>query len=821
MTEVLPPSDAPVKLMSRFTEHFDIVLTPDQLQPFLHKHGAHDQSQDQQANASSVPMALSSSTPGPPRPMRMNSTPAMMLNNNASTGFLPSSPKMAADQRTIATMGPSSKSPPQPLVPPPLPSSTSTSNGAHHDPTGLEISRKKMLEQQRQQIAVFLPDYKPSAGIFYRGDHMVKRLSNWLILLKLASGWTDEISRLLSTAYYKKMKKERHDVYDRLNKGKKQVQAQLSQYKRECREQLHDLKTNPALRTEELLTRANQTKKCLRHLAQLCDYADDPNNLKVPEKDPWLGNLLVLRYLKRETTEENRLRALMAGIQKEMHDLETQITETLAVLVDLGVEMQTTITHYGTTVDTVLGAILPYASWNVFVDTVQQEWVDENHIEKNYLKINYPNKMHPLVATAQRGVLGRRAGVLKQYHKKYYILTHYGFLHQYKMNDRYKPEGSILVAGGSVEKKSSTDSMDDDVVDESRPIKKEHKKGYFFDVRLPKKSGKTLHFCTKNKREWEMWCRRMAEVTSGQSVAILLEKRERIALQQKEKRNGAASLTPSGQPRPANHTIGSSCNESTSFGTDDTDDDDDDDDVQDDVDAMDYHDDDDDDDDDNEEERARHDHAHATRRVPPPPAASSSLAPASSMSNHDDDDDDRDSHFHSIDASMRSSNTTADHMHVDDSSSLRIMTESDIMSLDVGQTTPPSINSPASTQNNTTAAGPPAVAAIATPLGPMTTASAPTPEAHITTALSPPPTRRKQIQTQPQQPNGDIHPHTDIAANESESGIYFSSTSSVASDASPPPMASLDNQLRNDSHRMDRHGAQTYQPGLNLASLDV
>ncbi|ORX44768.1 hypothetical protein DM01DRAFT_1411214 [Hesseltinella vesiculosa] len=694
MTEVLPPP----KLASRFTERFDIILTADQLQPFL----------SSKANPPTPQVSTSM-----PRPVRMNSTPAM--NTNAYS-------PLPADRQTIHTQ-------PTPVVssqtPPPLPSVSTVSGFA--TTIDMERNRKKLIGKQQEHINLLHPDYSATPGSFHRADHVIKRLENWNIVLKLASYWNEEIARILSNPHYKRVKKEQNELYDRLHKRQKQTQASVHQFRKECHDQIRSLKGDPALGTEELLQRANQTKKYLRHLAQLCDYAEDPTNPKLPEKDPWQANLLVLRYLKRELTEENRLRTLMAAIQKEIHDLETHICEALALLVELGAELQTSVTHYGTTLDTVLAAILPFAPWNQYIETVKHEWVDEDHIEKNYLKINYPKKQHPLVATAQRGVLGRRAGVLKQYHKKYYILTHYGFLHQYKMNDRYKPEGSILVAGGQMEKPAKDDDKDDPDQETDRG----KKKAYLFDVRFPKKRGKTLHFRTKNKRDWELWCRRMTEVTNQSSVQVLLEKRERVAALKMEKQQLLMEGAGSSSSQPA-------VNGHHHYDDDDSGD----------SDLVDPHEDHDNDDDDDDDDDEVDDHIQY----------------------------DQQSHLHSIDASMRSSN---EHMAVDDESSLRIVTaESDIMSLDV---TPshPSVLPPSRPSNLLTA---------------------------NTDATLPP------------QPPASVSPlsaYDEVYGN--ESGIYFSSTSSVddsstSPSGSPPSLPSL-------SQRVPRHGP-SYQPGLNLSSLE-
>lgn len=135
----------------------------------------------------------------------------------------------------------------------------------------------------------------------------------------------------------------------------------------------------------------------------------------------------VLRYLKRETAEENRLRELMVPIQHDMRELESRLIDSFADVIEFCVEQQTTVIQYGYTLNQVLGHFLPQYTWQAFVTAQQKEWVEESHIRKNYMQINYPNKQHTHVATAHKGILGRRSGVLKHYHDKYFVLTHCKF----------------------------------------------------------------------------------------------------------------------------------------------------------------------------------------------------------------------------------------------------------------------------------------------------------------------------------------------------------------------------------------------------------
>lgn len=65
----------------------------------------------------------------------------------------------------------------------------------------------------------------------------------------------------------------------------------------------------------------------------------------------------------------------------------------------------------------------PEQEWSQFCKMHQKELVDEQRPIKNYLKINYPNKLHPFVMTLIKGPMKRRVGVRKQFIERYYVLS--------------------------------------------------------------------------------------------------------------------------------------------------------------------------------------------------------------------------------------------------------------------------------------------------------------------------------------------------------------------------------------------------------------
>ncbi|CAO3593572.1 unnamed protein product [Absidia cylindrospora] len=553
MTDVLPPTSTEppqtpsppaslttVKHASRFTEHFDIVLPPAAFDLFIL---GNETGQPQQQQRS---MSISASRPSVfAKPVRMHSSPAITTSSSSSMDdkqpvATPDSIHAFTTNGNEDTNNSSQLNTPSVLPP--------TSNSTPFQ--GPVPSKQQQQQQQQQQsIALLYKDYAASStNSLNRADMMIKRLSNWLVFLKLATGWLVEIQKMMASSAFKRLKKDHPERYDQINKKRKECQGIISNFKKECRDKIHALKINPALQMEELLLRANETRKRMAHLSKLCDQADDSKRPHLPELDPWLANLQVLRYLKRETTEENRLRELMVPIQQDMKELETKLIDAFTGLVDFCVEQETTVTKYGTTLDQVLGHFLPQHTWQAFVAAQQKEWVDEDHIKKNYVQINYPNKQHTHVATVRKGVLGRRSGVLKHYHDKYFVLTHYGYLHQFKLEDKIKPEASIYVTSTTIQPEVNDDDLlfdEQHMAEEMDTNNNSAAGGHTFDIRLHK--SKTYHFKTTTGSELVSWCRALTNVANGSSVEKLLALRKQKLVnasrktQQHNHQNGTSS----------------------------------------------------------------------------------------------------------------------------------------------------------------------------------------------------------------------------------------------------------------------------------------
>lgn len=144
--------------------------------------------------------------------------------------------------------------------------------------------------------------------------------------------------------------------------------------------------------------------------------------------------------MKREVDEENRLRLLMLPIQKDAQDFETRLIEFVKPTIKYCYERLAPGALDGTDdKDTapfqlLLDQIMPKYEWSQFVELRSKDLVNEKNPTKDYLKINYPNKFHPLVMTLLKGKLERKFGVRKQFTERNYVLSQ-GMLKEEERHD--------------------------------------------------------------------------------------------------------------------------------------------------------------------------------------------------------------------------------------------------------------------------------------------------------------------------------------------------------------------------------------------------
>ncbi|GAA5801869.1 hypothetical protein HPULCUR_007325 [Helicostylum pulchrum] len=302
-----------------------------------------------------------------------------------------------------------------------------------------------------------------------KADVIIKRYESWYKFIILFISWLSEIERLCSqskrtyqllsdtTSSKSSSNKSVNDIQatlysfttDLALQEKKLAQAiqnehlpSLEQFKKQCNYNIKSLKNQFGLGLGEFLRRAEVTASFMAQLAKTCkDARGTIENGAQVTNDPWLVNLFLLRRLKREVDEENRLRKLMVPIQKTILTFENQL------LVSVQNAIKTCFNKPGVCTEQSIQILNHTAnnSWDTFVSLNQKDLVDEANPLKQYLNINYPCKNDPLVMTVHKGQLERKIGVLSKYSERFFVLTQSGFLHQFKLNDKMAPEYSIYL----------------------------------------------------------------------------------------------------------------------------------------------------------------------------------------------------------------------------------------------------------------------------------------------------------------------------------------------------------------------------------------
>ncbi|CAO3682760.1 hypothetical protein G6F70_003005 [Rhizopus microsporus] len=360
-----------------------------------------------------------------------------------------------------------------------------------------------------------------------RADVIIERLESWNDFLKSITGWLEEVAKinmqsgrgyLQKAGSYLNMNIEDSEYIRSLQNGLQTLVNKLSseqqdlsstihrdhlpgiyKLRKECKEKIQRLKADTSLSMDELYRRAEVTRSKMNYLNRCCKQAERMKGQI--EMDPWLANLHVLRQLKREVDEENRLRLLMIPIQNETKEFEQRLFQLVKPAIDYcckALEKEPIM------------MIPPEQEWSQFCKMHQKELVDEQRPIKNYLKINYPNKLHPFVMTLIKGPMKRRVGVRKQFIERYYVLSQGGYLHQFTMDNKVSPEKTIYIPSVTVIPS----------IDLSSALYQHYSEdSYTFEICRPGanvlQKDKVSVFRTTTKQELIDWCTCLVQVASG------------------------------------------------------------------------------------------------------------------------------------------------------------------------------------------------------------------------------------------------------------------------------------------------------------------
>ncbi|KAI9276819.1 hypothetical protein BDA99DRAFT_494220 [Phascolomyces articulosus] len=466
--------------------------------------------------------------------------------DNSSTISKPVSnkSKKQAKKKKSKLFGGSSKSTPTPK-PSTSTSTTATATKQHHTHDVV----KKEYNKEDDNTNGIGGDYVKTSGprvptIFSlnRAEVIITRLDYWQHLLKAVINWLEELvkisfqnSRCYSQRALPTLKEDIGDTSSEnamatVQAGLQMLSMQLAteekdfgkkiqqdylpgliKLRKDAKEMIRGLKEEPELVMDELLRLAETTRKSMTQLNRYCKAAET----YPVEHDPWLANLYVLRQLKHEIDEENRMRKLMVPIQKGTAAYEERVLEQLKPAIEfcykkLAPGLWEGSEENDTPFKLVMEQLVPSMEWNSFFDIKKKDLVNEENPLKDYLKINYPNKLNPKVMTVSKGVLERRTGVLKQYTERFYVLSQCGYLHQFTMDDKVSPERSIYIPETTIIPSIDISHFGDNEKTKGPFTFEIHKRGTQVLQR-----DRTFYFRTNSREELVSWCRVLCDVSTA------------------------------------------------------------------------------------------------------------------------------------------------------------------------------------------------------------------------------------------------------------------------------------------------------------------
>ncbi|KAI8334952.1 hypothetical protein BC941DRAFT_430768 [Chlamydoabsidia padenii] len=493
-----------VRRPGRFTEHFD-QLPPQELLDIISDHDDKIQATTRQRTISTTTMKSTSDSDSYFPPLQR-----------------PLSRKLSAASRR--SMTPS-------LSTPPSPSHTLSTASLTRGRQQRQKRTASLYRRRSSTLASTVAHKFPHLFNLNRASVIITRLEQWLQLIKCIIQWLDETAKLhlqMSRGYSHRhlplfqmeLQPDQTPAASTLYAGLRLLTSHVADghhlfgghlqqhtipalltFKRECKEKIKVLRNDQRLGMDELLRRAEQTKKSMDLLNKVC-LGSSSHQSKSTVSDPWLANLYVLRQLKREVNEENRLRQLMVPIQKETADFEARLLGTLKPAIQYCCEFLAPGVWDGSAdeetapFELLMDRIVPQHEWQHFYDREEKELVDENHVDKDYLNINYPNKRHDKVVTLKKATMQRYlGGVRARFSDRLYVLSQGGYLHQFRMDDKVVPERSIYIPDASIT------ALDDCTFEITRTGSDGHKKVYVIKA--------------NSMEEMQSWCQLLSDMASG------------------------------------------------------------------------------------------------------------------------------------------------------------------------------------------------------------------------------------------------------------------------------------------------------------------
>ncbi|KAI9026454.1 hypothetical protein CLU79DRAFT_741827 [Phycomyces nitens] len=423
-----------------------------------------------------------------------------------------------------------------------------------------------------------------------RADVIITRLENWLFIIKAIGAWLEETAKInvqSSRSFQQQSlsllredyigQKEPANAIATFYTGLRELAVNVIQEQRdfsehmfvdhipvlmklrkECKDKIRELKENEELAMDELLKRAEVTMKTMTHLNRCCMGMEretgDGQRLQQLQ-DPWVANLYVLRQLKKEVDEENRLRVLMVGVQKDTSEFERKIIQSLKTSIKFCYEnippgLSENSSDKDNTQFKALLTSTPEEEWVQFMENNKKDLVNEQFPTKDYLNINFKNKHNPYVLTLMKGKAERRTGVRKQFVEKYFVLSQCGFLHQFSLSDKVAPERFIYIPNSVIVPSIDINQLVNESNVSEEMASNEADQNYTFEIRRPSTTvlqrDKAYQFRVSSRQDLLSWCKALVEVAGRSYMAqYLVSSRSSLGMNRDSSSISAEEKSPS------------------------------------------------------------------------------------------------------------------------------------------------------------------------------------------------------------------------------------------------------------------------------------
>lgn len=225
----------------------------------------------------------------------------------------------------------------------------------------------------------------------------------------------------------------------------------LTNIKRELKWMIKSIRADDRLSLRILTSFKREAAKRLKRLDRQLVFFDEHPYHGYTKKDPWLMNAAVVKQMVKVYRQENKIHETVLRLQRETLISEEQLVEEFRRLCQhiYNIKEQSTsgidsgLQNIMTTFDT----IQMDSDWINFSKLNDAHLISEQAAFRHPDHLQYPNHSHALLQPIFAARMERKSLVLHHWHEYIYVLTHAGFLHEYRNSSNYpaRPDASIYV----------------------------------------------------------------------------------------------------------------------------------------------------------------------------------------------------------------------------------------------------------------------------------------------------------------------------------------------------------------------------------------